>query len=75
MVLGSFIKRLRKPPNTPEFRGARPRQYERTEHENMLIQRDMSVPTRAGFNLWIDLFLPANATGQIPVLIAWTPYG
>ncbi len=75
MVLGSFIQRLRKPPNTPEFRGARPRRYERTEHEDMLIQRDISVPTRAGFNLWIDLFLPADATGPIPVLIAWTPYG
>jgi len=41
----------------------------------MLIQRDLCVPTRAGFNLWIDLFLPANVTGPIPVLIAWTPYG
>jgi len=73
--MNQFVKRLRTPPNTPEFRGARPRQYERSTRGDMVIERDLRVPTRAGFDLWIDLFRPAEPTGPLPVLVAWTPYG
>ena len=73
--MNQFVKRLRTPPNTPEFRGARPRRYERSTRGDMVIERDLRVPTRAGFDLWIDLFRPAEPGGPLPVLAAWTPYG
>jgi len=76
--MDKFVKRLRRPPNSPEFRGARPRHYERSLRDGMVIERDLRVPTRAGFDLWIDLFRPDDSAGPVeplPVLIAWTPYG
>lgn len=73
--MGDYVERLRTPPNTPEFRGARPRRYERSVRDSMTIERDLRVPTRAGFDLWIDLFRPAEPSGPVPVLVAWTPYG
>jgi predicted acyl esterase len=70
-----FRDRLRAPLNTPEFRGGRPRRYERIVDGDMVIERDMRVPTRFGFDIWIDLFRPADAHLRTPVLVAWTPYG
>jgi predicted acyl esterase len=69
------LERLRIPPNTPEFRGARPRRYERTVRDGMVIERDIQVPTRAGFHLWVDLFRPVEAGDPVPPLVVWTPYG
>lgn len=67
--------RTRPPLNTPEFRGARPRRYERETRGDIAIERDVAVPTRAGFNLYADLFRPAEPVGPLPVLVVWTPYG
>jgi predicted acyl esterase len=69
------VERWRKPLNTPEFRGARPRRYERLTREGITIERDVTIPTRAGFNLYADLFRPIDAAGPLPVLVVWTPYG
>ena len=69
------VERLRKPLNTPEFRGARPRRYERVVRDGLVIERDLTVPTRAGFNLYIDLFRPVESAGPLSVLVVWTPYG
>ncbi|MCW2351329.1 CocE/NonD family hydrolase [Sphingobium sp. B12D2B] len=73
--MGDYRERLRRPPNTPQFRGGRPRQHELSFRDRIRIERDIAVPTREGKPLWIDLFLPADLTGPIPVLVAWTPYG
>jgi len=73
--MGNYVERLRKPLNSPEFRGARPRRYERSLRGDMMIERDVRVPTRAGFDLWVDVFRPTNAQGPVPVLVSWTPYG
>ncbi|MGD9812598.1 MAG: CocE/NonD family hydrolase, partial [Sphingobium sp.] len=73
--MGDDGERWRKPLNTPEFRGARPRQYEKTEIDGMIIERDVLVPTRFGFDLYVDLFRPAHADGPVPPLVVWTPYG
>ncbi len=73
--MADYRERLRRPLNTPEFRGARPRSYERTERDGIVIERDVRVPTRFGFDLFVDLFCPADAAGPLPVLVAWTPYG
>lgn len=73
--MDEFVQRLRIPPNSPEFRGARPRGYERTERDGIVIERDIQVITRAGFPLWVDLFRPADHHEPIPPLVVWTPYG
>lgn len=70
-----YRERLRAPLNSPEFRGARQRRYERIVEGDMVIERDVRVPTRFGFDLWIDLYRPADASLKTPVLVAWTPYG
>ncbi|HEV2701552.1 MAG TPA: CocE/NonD family hydrolase [Steroidobacteraceae bacterium] len=66
--------RYRQPLNTPEARGARPRQYSRELTRGMLIERDVQIPTRFGFALYADVFRPAGQT-RAPPLLAWTPYG
>jgi predicted acyl esterase len=68
-------ERLRAPLNSPEFRGARERRYERIVEGGMVIERDLRVPTRFGFDIWIDLFRPLDQSLKTPVLVAWTPYG
>jgi predicted acyl esterase len=73
--LRGYVERLRRPLNTPEFRGARPRRYERLTRAGVAIERDLTVPTRAGFDLYVDLFRPEQAAGPLPVLVVWTPYG
>jgi predicted acyl esterase len=41
----------------------------------MIIERDVRVPTRFGYDLFIDIFRPLDQTLQSPPIIAWTPYG
>lgn len=71
----AYRNRLRTALNTPEFRGARPRRYERIVTDGMVIERDLRVPTRFGFDVWIDMYRPENPPAQTPVLLVWTPYG
>jgi predicted acyl esterase len=73
--MAAFVDRTRRPLNTPEFRGARPRAYSKTIADGMIIERDLRVPTRSGTDIWIDLFRPIDESVQAPPLIAWTPYG
>lgn len=68
--------RYRRPLNTPEFRGARKREYLREETDSLLIERDIEISTRQGFSLYADLFRPADRRdGPLPVILVWTPYG
>jgi hypothetical protein len=67
--------RFRKALNTPELRGARARQYSRETTREMIIERDVEIPTRFGFSLYADVFRPVNADVKAPPLLAWTPYG
>lgn len=67
--------RYRRPLNTPEFRGARARGYVSETADGLLIERDVEIPTRFGFNLYADLYRPERASDPLPTLIAWTPYG
>lgn len=67
-------ERLRTPLSTPEFRGARPRQYTEEVVGGMKIERDVKVPTRCGHTLYVDVFRPADAV-SVPPLVVWTPYG
>ena len=72
--MGHYLERLRIPPGTSESWGAQPR-YEPCPRDCMVVECDLRTPTRAGFDIWIDLFRPADPAGPAPVLIAWTPYG
>ncbi len=66
--------RFRQPLNSPEQRGARPRQFSREETRGMLIERDVEIPTRFGYALYADVFRPLSGEAA-PPLLAWTPYG
>ena len=72
---GRFHDRLRRPLNSPEFRGAKPRKRSRTIEAGMLIERDVPVPTRFGCDVYVDIFRPADQSAPVPPLVAWTPYG
>jgi predicted acyl esterase len=48
---------------------------DQTRHGDVLIERDVEIPTRFGFNLYADVFQPSGATGALPASVAWTPYG
>jgi len=41
----------------------------------MLWERDVAVVMRDGTRLYTDIFKPADATGSMPTLLAWNPYG
>ncbi|SEI95953.1 hypothetical protein SAMN04487917_103129 [Arthrobacter sp. yr096] len=47
--------------------------YRREEHGNMLIERDVAIPTRRG-TVYADVFRPRNAT-QVPVIVGYAPFG
>src|SRR5580658_3229459 len=61
--------------NSPEFRGAKARSYLSTRSNDMLIERDVQIPTRFGFSLYADVFRPADRNLRAAPLLAWTPYG
>jgi predicted acyl esterase len=73
MKAGSTM-RTRRPLNTPEFRGARAREYTRTIADRMIIERDVRVPTREGFDIFVDIFRPTDAAPAGTIAV-WTPYG
>lgn len=70
-----YLERLRRPLNSPEFRGGRPRRYERAVSDGMIVERDVEVPTRFGFTIYVDLFRPEDEDVPVPPLVVWTPYG
>ncbi|MFF4530495.1 CocE/NonD family hydrolase [Streptomyces sp. NPDC001407] len=48
----------------------------RSVTENGLrIDYDVAVPVRDGAELYANVYRPENATGDLPVIIAWGPYG
>jgi predicted acyl esterase len=66
--------KFRAPRSAPEGRGGAPPKYRRTVERGMIIERDVTVPTRFGFDLYVDIFRPESEAPAAP-LIAWTPYG
>ena len=69
-----FEYRIRGPLSAPEELGGKPPQVRSSIDAGMLIERDLSVPMRDGVKLYVDVFRPAGGE-QVPVLIAWGPYG
>ncbi len=71
----NFTYRFRPPLNAPESRGGKPPEYRRTIEHGMIVERDVQVPTRFGFDLYIDVFRPTDETKPAAPLIGWGPYG
>lgn len=42
---------------------------------DIVLEKDVAVTMRDGVTIYTDIFRPAGATGKVPVLIAWSPYG
>ena len=61
-------------PNKPPLP---PLAYDRREELDMTIERNLAVALRDGTTIYADLYRPAEATGEadLPVLLAWGPYG
>lgn len=74
MTSHNFEYVFRDPRSTPESRGAQPLNPREEKREDMLIQRDVVVPTAAGRTVVADIYRPLHDR-QVPVIIAWSPYG
>ena len=61
-------------PNKPPLP---PLAYDRREELGMTIERNLAVTLRDGTTIYADLYRPAGAAGEadLPVLLAWGPYG
>lgn len=44
------------------------------DHE-MLLERDFSVELRDGVTIYLDVYRPSASARELPVLLAWGPYG
>ena len=61
---------------TEPLPGAKPHPgfgYRTEEHGNMLIERDVAIPTRRG-TVYADVFRPLGAV-QAPVIVGYAPFG
>lgn len=65
---------FRPPRSTPESRHGVPPQPRTETVDDMLIDRDVEILTRAGRSVQADIYRPASGE-PAGVLIAWSPYG
>jgi predicted acyl esterase len=52
-----------------------PKDYVRRTERGLTIERNCRIPLRDGVEIFCDLYRPENATANVPVLLAWGPYG
>lgn len=52
-----------------------PPDYVRTIEGALVIERNCTVRLRDGTEILIDLYRPADAERDVPILLAWGPYG
>ena len=74
MAHDSFEYRY-KPGISPDTLLKIPLGYTREVADGMVIERDVAVAMRDGIRIYVDIYRPENATGPLPTLIAWSPYG
>jgi predicted acyl esterase len=63
------------PGNLPENAGWPGGEYSRRIEGEVQIDYNVQVPMRDGKNLLVDLYRPAGTTFDLPVIVAWAPYG
>jgi hypothetical protein len=42
---------------------------------DIIWEHDVPIVLRDGITIYVDIFRPAGATGKLPTLIGWSPYG
>ena len=52
-----------------------PQDYVRRTERGLTIERNCRIPLRDGVEIFCDLYRPEGATANVPVLLAWGPYG
>ena len=59
----------------PENFGYPGHEHKVVKDGGMLIERDVTITLRDGVEMYVDVFRPEGETGQVPVLVCWSPYG
>lgn len=59
-------------PNKPPLP---PRDHVAWEEEGLRIERNAAVAMRDGVRILVDIYRPAGAQADLPVLLGWSPYG
>lgn len=73
-----FSKRWRKfGPSTEVLpKGWQKEEGRRALDEDLIFDRDISIPLRDGAKIWADVFRPVSSEKQpVPAILAWSPYG
>jgi len=52
-----------------------PADYSRRTQHGLTIERNCRIPLRDGVEIFADLYRPEGATANVPLLLAWGPYG
>ena len=52
-----------------------PADHDRRTERGLVIERNCRVPLRDGIELLCDLYRPENTLSDVPILLAWGPYG
>lgn len=52
-----------------------PPDYVRIAQDGLVIERNCSVRLRDGTEIFVDLYRPEGAERDVPILLAWGPYG
>ena len=52
-----------------------PLEYERRDHGAFVSEKDVAITLRDGTTIYVDIYRPSWHAAQLPVLLAWGPYG
>ena len=52
-----------------------PADHDRRTERGLVIERNCRIPLRDGIELLCDLYRPENTLSNVPILLAWGPYG
>ncbi|KAF7528413.1 hypothetical protein G7054_g10157 [Neopestalotiopsis clavispora] len=43
--------------------------------EDLIAEHDLGIKVRDGCTLYCDVYRPASATGKVPAIVCWSPFG
>lgn len=66
---------LFRPGTSPESAGWPGAERSAEITDGMRIERNVAVPMRDGLRLLVDIYKPESVGHDLPVLVAWSPYG
>ncbi|MEL1250976.1 CocE/NonD family hydrolase [Aurantiacibacter gilvus] len=52
-----------------------PADYHQRTEQGLLIERNCVIPLADGTKIYCDLYRPEGVSGDLPILLAWGPYG